>query len=69
MKTRLAWMGKSLGFVVILFAFTTFGLYIYLCRSVDVPASKNNTPASGSYPIVDTAQNTYWDSKGLDSWT
>ncbi|MEI7884625.1 MAG: DUF1566 domain-containing protein [Clostridia bacterium] len=61
MKISLALIGKILGIVVVLLVLVTFGLYLYVCRTIDVPTSKHNTPTAGSYQIVDTAQNSYWD--------
>ncbi len=37
------------------------GLYLYLCRTVDVATTKSEPASYGSYLIVDTAQNTYWN--------
>jgi hypothetical protein len=66
MKTKLALIGKILGVLVILCLLGVFAFYLYLCRTIDVPTTNQGTATSGSYLIVDTAQNTYWDSKGLE---
>jgi hypothetical protein len=39
MKNKLASIGKSLGNVVALIILATTGLYLYLCRTTDVPTN------------------------------
>jgi hypothetical protein len=66
MKIRIALIAKILGMVVIVLVLATFGLYLYLCRTVDVPTTQQDAAASGSYLIVDTAQSTFWDREGFE---
>jgi hypothetical protein len=66
MNNKLVLIGKVIGIVLILLVLGVFGYYLYLCRNVDVPTDKLGIASSGSYPIVDTAQSTYWNNKGIE---
>jgi len=66
MKNKLPLLGKIAGIFVMLFVVVAVGLYLYLSRTIDIPSFNQDTAKAGAYPIVDTAQNTYWDSKGIE---
>jgi hypothetical protein len=55
-----AWI---VGLVLGVIAIVILGLYLYLCRTVEVATTKSEPASYGSYPVVDTAQSTYWNNE------
>ena len=60
-KKKLTIAAWIVGIIFLLSALVGLGLYLYLCRTIDVKTTKNEPAYSGSYPVVDTAQKTFWD--------
>ena len=60
-KKKFVLVARIIGITLGVIAIGVLGLYLYLVRTVEI-ATTNSEPASyGSYPVVDTAQSTYWN--------
>ena len=60
-KKKFVLVARIMGITLGVMAIGVLGLYLYLIRTVEI-ATTNSEPASyGSYPVVDTAQSTYWN--------
>jgi hypothetical protein len=62
-KGKLILAAWIVGIILGVIAIVVLGLYLYLCRTVEVATTKSEPASYGSYPVVDTAQSTYWNNE------